>query len=159
MRERVCERESACVCERDLRCARLGREGRGDAGPRAEQRDCCDPGTAYHPTALATVGPYALPVPGFVPGSGSVSPAVCPAGAGAQGRRRAARGAARLRRSAALTTWGMRFGFSRTNGKTVSRSYDSQSVGKTVTRSCDRRQRRRSSRGAASLLRSALLTT
>ena len=28
-------------------------------------------GTAYPPTALPTVGPYALPVPGFVPGSGS----------------------------------------------------------------------------------------
>ena len=27
-------------------------------------------GTAYHPTALPTVGPYALPVPGFVPGRG-----------------------------------------------------------------------------------------
>ena len=27
-------------------------------------------GTAYPPTALPTVGPYALPVPGFVPGSG-----------------------------------------------------------------------------------------
>ena len=25
-------------------------------------------GTANHPTALPTVGPYALPVPGFVPG-------------------------------------------------------------------------------------------
>ena len=27
-------------------------------------------GTAYPPTVLPTVGPYALPVPGFVPGSG-----------------------------------------------------------------------------------------
>ena len=41
-----------------------------------------DPGTAYHPTALATVGLYALPVPGLVPGSRSVSPGVCPAGVG-----------------------------------------------------------------------------
>ena len=41
-----------------------------------------DPGTAYHPTALATVGLYALPVPGLVPGSTSVSPGVCPAGVG-----------------------------------------------------------------------------
>ena len=30
-------------------------------------------GTAYHPTALPTVGPCALPVPAFVPGSGRVS--------------------------------------------------------------------------------------
>ena len=30
-------------------------------------------GTAYHPTALPTVGPCALPVPGFVPGSGFAS--------------------------------------------------------------------------------------
>jgi len=29
-------------------------------------------GTAYPPTALPTIGPYALSVPGFVPGSGSL---------------------------------------------------------------------------------------
>ena len=28
-------------------------------------------GTAYHLTALPTVGPYALPIPSFVPGRGS----------------------------------------------------------------------------------------
>ena len=28
---------------------------------------CSGTGTAYHPTALPTVAPYGLPVPGFVP--------------------------------------------------------------------------------------------
>ena len=38
--------------------------------PREHERPGTNPdtGTAYHPTALPTVGPYALPVPGVVPG-------------------------------------------------------------------------------------------
>jgi len=39
------------------------------------ERPGTDPGTdtEYPPTALPTVGPYALPVPGFVPGGASAT--------------------------------------------------------------------------------------
>jgi len=40
----------------------------GIAGERVGPGTIPGTGTAYHPTALPTVGPYALPVPGFVPG-------------------------------------------------------------------------------------------
>ena len=41
-------------------------------------------GAGYHPTALATVGGYALPVPGFVPGR-ELPPAVSERGAAGEG--------------------------------------------------------------------------
>ena len=38
--------------------------------PRARPGTNPGAGTTFHPTPLPTVGPYALPVPGFVPGRG-----------------------------------------------------------------------------------------
>ena len=41
----------------------------------AQEGPGTNPGTgnAYHPTALPTVGPYALPVPSFVPGRATLA--------------------------------------------------------------------------------------